>query len=414
MIKAKQGEKKMQSGARYQAVLDLITEVFKDEKPADGIINDYLRARKYIGSKDRRFITETVWEIIRRRMKLEFDAASKDPRKVLLVYAKDKLQDVFDESQYGLSPLSEDEKEWLNHLNEDVYPDYVEAECPAWIFNKLKNMELFKALNRPASANFRVNFKSRDEVIERMKGEGYTLFPTAYSPIGLRSEERISLGNCIAYQEGMLEVQDEASQLAALLCDVQPEHKVIDYCCGAGGKSLTLAHLLRNKGRILAHDISDRRLEAIKPRLQRLGVQNIELTDIIATTDRDYDRFILDAPCSGTGTWRRSPDAKFRLSEKWLKKLNTTQAELLQIAYEKTKKTGRIIYMTCSILQEENENIIDNFLRLHDDVKLLNIKELWQKRIDTPYPGNSERYLKMSPLVTGTDGFFVCVMEKNI
>ena len=161
----------MQSGARYQAVLELISEVLKSEKPADLIINEYLRARKYIGSKDRRFITDVVWDIIRNRMKLEFEAESNNPRKMLLVYAKDKLADVFDESKYGLEPLSEEEKDWLKNLAENQYPDYVEAECPKWLFAKIKNMDLCKALNVAAKADFRVHGHERGEVLRRLESE---------------------------------------------------------------------------------------------------------------------------------------------------------------------------------------------------------------------------------------------------
>lgn len=402
----------MQTGARYQAVLDLLTLIFEDKNPADNIINDYLRARKYIGSKDRRFITEFVWNIIRNRLKLSFEANAKTARKILLVSLKDNLDEAFDGSQYGLSPLTDEEKTWLANLGEDAYPANVEAECPKWIFNKMPNLAFFKALNEPANADFRVNSTDREDVIKKMKAEGFTLYPTPYSPLGLRSEERISLGNCIAYQEGLLEVQDEASQIAALLCDVKPEHKIIDYCCGAGGKSLALAHILNNQGTILAHDISEKRLDAIKVRLARLHVKNIELSDILATSDRGYDRFILDAPCSGTGTWRRSPDSKFRLSEKMLAKLNQTQSELLSLAADKTKIGGRIIYITCSVLPDENEHIIDQFLANNPNFTPVDLRKLWEQKIQLPYPHHSEKYLRMSPLMTNTDGFFISILEK--
>lgn len=403
----------MQNGARYQAILDLISEIFKDEKPADGIINDYFRSRKYIGSKDRRFISDWVWQIIRQRMKLEFDAKSREPRRILLTALRGRLDEVFDGSKYGLAPLSEDEKLWLAQPNEDVYPDYVEAECPQWLFEKIKNTELCKALNCPATADFRVNFSSREEVLRRLSSEGIEAVSTPYSPLGIRINARISTGNCMAFQEGLMEVQDEASQLAALLCDVRPEHKIMDYCCGAGGKSLTLAHLLNNQGRIIAHDINSRRLEAIKPRLARLGVRNIEMTDFAADSDRDFDRFIIDAPCSGTGTWRRAPDGKFRLSSGMLKGLVKTQAELLEIGAAKTRKGGRLIYITCSILPEEDEERIDRFLSGHPEFEPVNMRQLWEAKIGLPYPHHSPRYLKMSPLSTGTDGFFIAVLEKR-
>lgn len=407
----------MQTGARYQAVLELISIIFQDEKPADGIIDEYLKARKYIGSKDRRFIADTVWNIIRNRMKLEFDAGSKEYRKILLTYLKSKdenIAEVFDGGQYSPAALTEEEIAWLAEENDEVYPPYVEAETPEWLYKKVQNLNLLKSLNNRAGADFRINVKSREMVIDKLKAEGFTFYPTPYSPLGVRSEERISLGNCIAYKEGEIEVQDEASQIAAILCDVKPEHKIIDYCCGAGGKSLAMAYLLQNKGNVFAHDIEKKRLMAIKPRMERLNVKNIELIDFLATSDREFDRFVVDAPCSGTGTWRRSPDAKFRLNQGMIDKLNKIQIDLLFKAYEKTKVGGRIIYITCSILNEENEEIIAAFLQNNPNVSLVNVKELWESKLDAPYPYHSDKYLRMSPLTTGTDGFFICVMEKLV
>ena len=403
----------MQTGARYQAILDLITLIYEDKNPADNVINDYMRRRKYIGSKDRRFITDYVWDMIRNRMKYSFNAGSTFARKVFLYTLRDKLDAAFDGSTYGLQPLSDDEKIWMQSFNDDVYPDYVEAECPEWIFKKNPNLEFFKALNRPANADFRVNFKSQSEVAQAMEKEGFSLVPTPFSSIGLRSFDRINLSNCIAYKEGMFEVQDEASQIAAILCDAKPELKIVDYCSGAGGKSLTLSHLMKNQGKILAHDISSKRLENIKTRLKRLSVENIEMTDYLAVTDRNFDRFVLDCPCSGTGTWRRSPDAKFRLSEKMLAKLNETQSELLALAADKTRVGGRIIYITCSVLADENEHIVDKFIAQNENYSFVDIKALWERKFNVPYPHNSEKYLRMSPLTTNTDGFFISILERK-
>jgi 16S rRNA (cytosine967-C5)-methyltransferase len=162
----------------------------------------------------------------------------------------------------------------------------------------------------------------------------------------------------------------------------------------------------------LAYDIDAKRLEAIKPRMSRLKVKNIELTDIIADSDKNFDRFILDVPCSGSGTWRRSPDAKFRLTEKRLANLNTTQLELLDIAAAKTKVIGRIVYITCSVLRDENEDVIETFLQKHNNFALVNLKLLWEQNFDVSYPCISEVYLRMSPQTTGTDGFFVSVLER--
>lgn len=407
----------MQQAGRYQAVIELLCKIEESQVPADKIINEYMRERKFIGSKDRRFIADMVWDIIRNKMKLSFDATSGNVRKLVLLYMQkftaDNPQEIFNGDKYAPAVLTAEEQDFLQQENEEPYPLYVEAEVPEWIFDKIKNVDFFKALNQPACADFRINVKNREDVLTSLQAEGLEFEACAYSPIGVRSYQRISLGNCLAYQSGEIEVQDEASQIAAIMCDVKAEHKIIDYCCGAGGKSLALAYLLDNKGKILAHDISAKRLEAIKPRMQRLGVKNIELTDLIATTDRDFDRFILDAPCSGSGTWRRCPDAKFRLTPEFLQALNKTQRELLEVAYDKTKIGGRIVYITCSIFREENEDIVENFVKSHNDLNLLNLRELWTQKIKMTYPCSADEYLRLSPKTTGTDGFFMAVIEKN-
>lgn len=402
----------MQTGARYQAVLEILTEVFQDKIPADKIINEYLRPKKYIGSKDRRFITDMVWYIIRNRLKLEFDARSSDVRKILLYANKDKLSEIFDESKYGLSPLTDEEKSWLKNENEEPYPDYIEAECPKWLFDKIKNIDFCKALNQTATTDIRAHTISRDELQKKLIDEGIETSQGVYSPHCLKISDRLVLNNCMAWQDGLFEVQDEASQIASLLIDAKKEHKIIDYCCGAGGKSLAISNELHNQGNILAYDIEAKRLENIKPRIQRLKVKNISLTDIIADSDKDYDRFVLDAPCSGTGTWRRSPDAKFRLTKEKLYGLTQIQADLLNIAAQKTTKNGRIIYITCSILKDENEDVIEKFLNQNENFAPINLKKLWAKKIEAPYPCANEKYLRMSPLTTSTDGFFVCVLER--
>ena len=401
----------MQKGAQYQAVWELISEIFKDKIPADNIINAYVRERKYIGSKDRRFITETVWKIIRNRRKLVFDAGLDEPRRVLLTYLQDEDFDLLCGGEYGLAPLSKEEKEWLKRRNEEVYPAAVEAECPDWLFDKVKDIHLLKALNEPASADLRLNKGSRARVIEQLQGEGLYFVPTPYSPIGIRSAERVNLNNCVAYKEGVIEVQDEASQLAAILADVRPEHKIIDYCCGAGGKSLTMAFLMNRQGKIQIHDINRSRLEAVKERAVRLDVKNLEIIEEVG--DRDYDRFVVDAPCSGTGTWRRSPDAKYRLTPETLKELNKTQAELLEKAFNHIRRGGRVVYITCSILRDENEDIIEAFLSRHVDAAPVNLRHLWEDKLDGRYPGQDDFMLRMNPLLTRTDCFFVCILEKR-
>lgn len=401
----------MQKGAQYQAVLELITEIFKDKEPADKLINNYLRERKYIGSGDRRFITETVWTILRNRRKLEFDAGSNEPRRILLYFLRHEDFDVLcADSPYSLASLSKEEKLWLQTENENPYPPAVEAETPDWLYDKIKDLNLLKALNESASADLRINALTRELIIKKLQKEGLFFRPTKYSPIGIRSTERVNLHNCMAYQEGEIEVQDEASQIASILADVHPEHKTMDYCCGAGGKSLTIAFLNDNHGQIDVHDINWGRLEAIKDRAERLKVKNINIVKELK--DNNYDRFIVDAPCSGSGTWRRAPDAKYRLTVQQLQELNNTQAEILETAYHHTKRGGGIVYFTCSILREENENIVQAFCQKHPDIKPVNLCKLWAQKLNGNYPVSDEYMLHLNPLISGTDGFFICVMEK--
>lgn len=401
----------MQLSARYQAVYEILQNVFKDLRPADQIVNEYMRERKYIGSKDRRFITAVVWDIIRRRMKLEFDAQSKDLRKILLVYLKNEDFDlVADGSTYGLQTVSREEKKWLESLSDNVYPDYVENECPQWLFDKIANCCLVQSLNQPAPADMRVNMTDRVSVKKRLQQEGLFFSETPYSPYGLRSDERVNLNNCTAYQEGLIEVQDEASQIGAILCDVRPDEKVIDYCAGAGGKSLAISAFNHNEGLIYAHDKNWNRMDVIKDRASRLGIRNIKLINHLE--DTDFDCFIVDAPCSGSGTWRRAPDAKFRLTPQKLLKLNEVQAEILETAYQHTKSGGRIVYMTCSVLADENENIVEDFVSKHKDVIFADHEALWQKKVNQRYPFNEKRYVRFSPMTTNTDGFFFCMLHK--
>lgn len=405
----------MQTSARYRAVYELTEEIFADRRPADNIINAYFRERRYIGSKDRRFIAEEVWDIIRHRRRLEFDAQSADVRKMLLIrYKNNNTDEIFAGGQYGLAAINEAERQWLllSENDDRVYPADVEAECPQPFFDKINNFELVKSLNAPATADFRINAGSRETVIRKMRDEGFEVEAAPFSPIGIRAKSRINLNNCMAYLDGLIEPQDEASQLVSVLADVRPEHKIIDYCCGAGGKSLTMAYLMHNRGVIEAHDVDAKRLEALEPRIKRLQAATVRT---VKTQDvgTEYDRFVIDAPCSGSGTWRRSPDAKFRLTESRLRELTEIQSGLLELASGRVKSGGRIVYITCSVFADENRCRIKDFLRKHSDFAPVNLRELWQNKIEAAYPFVSEEFAEFNPLTTGTDGFFLTVLEKK-
>lgn len=404
----------MKDAGRVQAIIDVLEEVLKDIFPADGILDKYFKERRYIGAKDRRFISDSVWSIIRQRMsyseKLELNVSAR--LLAALYFSDNDLDLLFSGEEYAPKPLNKDEKKQLaTAIKKEVASETLLYECPLWLKEKFSNLKILAALNTTAPLDVRANLCDREKAKECLKKEGLFFSFTPFSPIGLRSEERINLNNCMTYQDGDIEVMDEASQLIAQLVTAKPHHKIIDFCAGAGGKSLAIASLNRNDIAIQAHDINRERLSRIKKRAERLGITSIKITEKV--TDTDYTRFIIDAPCSGSGTWRRSPDAKYRLTPQKLDEIRQTQAEILEFGATHVKNGGRLIYITCSVFAEENEQQIETFLKKHPEFELLNHKELWMETFEmSAYPFDSEKWLQFSPLNTKTDGFFFAALRK--
>ncbi len=405
----------MKEASRIEAIIEVLDDILKDHLPADIILDKYFKNRRYIGSKDRRFIADSVWDIIRKRMKLTSALSGNISARLLagLYFYDNDLDLLFNGEEYAPQILSKEEKNILKKAS--LFSDYSQEvfyETPQWLINKFDDLRLLEALNSKATIDVRVNLTDRSNAKERLKKEGLFFCNTPYSPIGLRSEDRINLNNCMTYLDGEIEVMDEASQLISLLCNVKSHHKIIDYCAGAGGKSLALASILRNDGIIWAHDISQERLNRIKKRAERLDITSVKIINKV--TDCDYNRFIIDAPCSGSGTWRRSPDAKYRLTKEKLEKICKTQAEILDFGAQHTKQGGLLIYITCSVFREENERQIEDFLNKHPDFTPINHNELWKNALDiNVYPFSSGKYLNFSPLTTKTDGFFFCALKKK-
>lgn len=408
-------EDTMKEASRVQAAIEVLTDILKDKYPADGLMDKYFKERRYIGAKDRRFIADLVWKIIRSRLKYSEMLRGKITPRLLVALALNDcdIELLFNGEEYAPQILSSDEKNILKCAEDyEDFSDEALYECPSWLMNKLGNNRLLQSLNGSAPLDMRVNFTNRAQALARLKKEGLFFAPTPLSPIGIRSTERINLNNCMTYQDGEVEVMDEASQIISLLCRVKSHHKIIDYCAGAGGKSLALGAILNNDGLIWAHDISQERLSRIKKRAERLDVTNIKIIQNV--TDKNYDRFILDCPCSGSGTWRRSPDAKFRLTTDKLAEICKTQAELLEFGATHTGAGGRLIYITCSVLPEENEMQIEKFLAKHPEYSPLDHHNLWENTLELNiYPFDSNKWLKFSPITTGTDGFFFCALQNN-
>jgi 16S rRNA (cytosine967-C5)-methyltransferase len=404
----------MKDASRIQAIIEILDEVLTDTLPSDVILDNYFKKRRYIGSKDRRFISDEVWKIIRNRVKYTQMLKGKISSRLMVALnlGNQDLDILFNGENYAPPHLSNDEKKSIsNGLNFEDFSDNALYETPLWLYEKFENKQLLASLNSIAPVDVRANLTSREHAKNRLKKEGLFFSFTPFSPIGLRCSERINLNNCMTYQDGEIEVMDEASQIISLLCQVKPHHKIIDYCAGAGGKSLAIASEIKNEGLIYAHDINIERLSRIKKRAERLDITNIKT--ITNVSDDDYTRFIIDAPCSGSGTWRRSPDAKFRLTPEKLTNICNIQREILEFGAKHTKTGGRLIYITCSVFKEENEDQIESFLASHPEFCALNHKDLWNECLDINlYPFVSEKYLQFSPLNTKTDGFFFCAMKK--
>ena len=404
----------MKDASRIQAIIEVLDEVLKDFTPSDVILDNYFKQRRYIGSKDRRFIADNVWKIIRNRIKYSQMLENNYNSRLLTAinFIDLDLEILFNGEEYAPSLLTSDEKKLINKAKDfEDFSNEAIYECPLWLFNKFDNLDLLNSLNKTAPLDVRANLTSRDFAKDRLKKEGLFFSNTPYSPIGLRSTDRINLNNCMTYQDGQIEVMDEASQIIALLCKVKAHHKTIDYCAGAGGKSLAIGGQLKNEGLIYAHDINIERLSRIKKRAERLDIINIKTVNTV--TDNDFDRFIIDAPCSGSGTWRRCPDAKYRLTKEKLDDIVKTQKEILEFGAKHTKVGGRLIYITCSVFEEENEEQIENFIKNHPEFSIVDHNELWKEVLDiTFYPFNTNKYLNFSPLKTKTDGFFFCMMKK--
>lgn len=429
----------MTPAARIAAAIELLDEIGTNRRPADQVASFYFKGRRYIGSKDRRAVAETVWRVLRRQARidwwLEFLDHPKDARaRVFADLALDGgslTPDLFEGAHSAPKPGKEERRLVDQLKGKDIFnrdmPAWVKGEFPEWLAPRLEAvwgetmLREIGAMRDEAPLDLRVNTlkATRDEAIIALKKEGIAAEPCALSPLGLRLKSRVALVQVQAWRDGLIEVQDEGSQLVALVADARPGQAVVDYCAGAGGKTLALAAAMGNKGRLVACDVAEWRVDKAQDRLRRNGVHNVTRRVISGEADKwikrsaqSYDRVLVDAPCTGTGTWRRNPDAKWHLSETDLLELVERQKAILDSAARLTKPGGRLIYATCSVLAEENERQVEGFLAGHPDYTARPIPELWTELAQTPCPVAGP-WLRLSPLSHGTDGFFAAVLERK-
>ncbi len=395
--------------------------------PADVKLGEFFRNNRELGTKERAFVAESVYGVLRRLRFLSTVTANTeddpdDARKLILAY----LLRVQGMSIRELEPmLNEQQKEWalmIKAKSTDQLPLAVQADVRDWLWDKLvaqygeaEALTIARSMQEQASLDLRVNTikGDREEVLAKFLAQNTSINnsfeKTPYSPVGIRMPNRMSISRHVLFTEGKIEVQDEGSQLLAFLVAPKRGMMVADFCAGAGGKTLAMGALMRNTGRLYAFDVSEKRLHNLGQRLKRSGLSNLQAQLISSETDPKlkrlhgkFDRVLVDAPCSGLGTLRRNPDLKWRQTPEDVAELNIKQNNILARAAKLTKVGGRLIYATCSLLRDENENIAEQFLANHPDFKLLNAAEiLAQQQIAL----DTGPYLKLLPHLHNTDGF---------
>lgn len=436
----------MTPGARVQAAIEILAVIEQSWRdrgpPADGIIRNYFRTRRYAGSKDRAAVTAHVYDVLRRRADLSWRieqaglAMDDDRQPRLLMLAAlateqgEGIASLFDGGAHAPAPLTDDERtlaDAVPGLDDIAVPDWVRANVPQWLEAPLQAVygadwiDIAQAMNGRAPLDLRVNMlkTTRDKAQSALARDGIETEPTPYSPVGLRASGHPSLANTAPYTSGRVDVQDEGSQLAALLVDAQPGMQVIDLCAGGGGKTLAMAAAMERKGQIHACDSDGRRLKNLQPRLKKAAAHNVQTRVVAAERDPWLEtqvglahRVLVDAPCSGTGTWRRNPDLKWRLTEAQVAEYQAIQIGLLRQAAKLVRPDGRLVYVTCSVLAAENEQVVERFLDATDDYRLLPVTEVWHAVIGGDCPVAAEA-LRLNAKDHGTDGFYIAVFERT-
>ncbi len=415
----------MLPASRIEAVIELMAGIIASDRPAEAVVSAWLRGRRYIGSKDRAAISTRAYRIIRayHRLCWHIARAGAEVNVRNLVIADlmlggetsvASLAEMFSGERFAPAPLTEEEAKLAAALEKQDLetpdmPVREKTECPEWALASLQRSfgdnfaAEMEAMHAPALTDIRVNVikATRDNVLAKLKKDGFDAAAGKLSPYAIRVEGRPQLSQHEFYKDGTIEFQDEGSQMIAVFANAQPGTQVADYCAGAGGKTLALAAAMNNKGRIVALDVLGNRLEKAKLRFRRAGVHNIETHALGLEGDKwpkrhknYFDLVLVDAPCTGSGTWRREPDRRWRQLGPKLEELLALQREVLENAQRLVKPGGRLVYATCSLLADENEDQVAAFVAAHPEFSV------------------SGDFLKLTPLQHGTDGFFAAAFEK--
>ncbi|MFN5588494.1 MAG: RsmB/NOP family class I SAM-dependent RNA methyltransferase [Holosporales bacterium] len=430
----------MTPAALASAALEILTAAHGGV-PVDRELHHWGRRHRFAGSRDRQHLAALVYGVLRYRVRLTWRlvraGADWTPRLGLLAYhlivegqTPAALANIYNGSQYAPAPLTGGERRKLERLHVDTeaevsMPLAVKGECPDWAASTLEARygnclpTLLDALQKQAPVDLRVNTLHIDRMalLEQVRASGLSAQPTPHSPLGIRIGQRFAFDRLPALKNGHAEIQDEAAQLAALLVGVKSGMAVLDFCAGAGGKSLALAASMENKGRLVSLDIISKRLEEAKRRLRKAGVHNATVRLMedrwCVSNAGKFDRVLVDAPCTGTGTWRRNPDARFRYTAADVQELVAKQRAILSQAGRLVKPGGELWYATCSLLGEENDAQVAWFNEVEVGFSPLVMKEAFSRAGLGELVGIKENSLQLTPHQHGTDGFFVAAWKRN-
>ena len=431
----------MTPGARLAAAIEVFSDIVARRRPAADTLKEWGLGHRFAGSGDRAAIAGLVYDALRRRASAAWIMGNDTARAVLLGMLKrergldaDAIARLADGAGYAPAALTEDERARLSSASFDGAPPHVIGDYPEWLDAQFarafgeERAEEGAALASRAPLDLRVNTLKGGREAAAEELADLSPEPTRWSPNGLRIRLKADAKSPAIHAEpafikGLIEIQDEGSQLAALLANAKPGEQVVDLCAGGGGKTLALAAAMENKGQIFATDDDKRRLAPIHTRLERAGVRNVQVrtprasSDVLLDLAERMDLVLIDAPCTGIGTWRRNPDAKWRLRPGALEERRKEQVAVLEKAAWLVKPGGRIAYVTCSLFAEENGDQVSAFLSRHGDFSLQNPSEVANALGERAFLFRravlmTEEGLLMTPRRTDTDGFYVAVMTR--
>jgi 16S rRNA (cytosine967-C5)-methyltransferase len=402
-----------------------LTQALAFQSPADTVLRGFFRANPKLGRRDRGIVAESVYAVLRRLATYRHLAGSATPRRLFLLGLRHHLRTL--ERPLDVA-LSDAEREWLESAPHELPADApleLRAELPDWIVSRLRPalpdeeiLALGLGMQGPAPLDLRVNtlLSNRADVLARLAATGIGAEATPHSPIGVRVTGKPALEHHELFTSGAVEVQDEGSQLLGFLLAPRRREMVVDFCAGAGGKTLLLGAMMRSEGRLYAFDVSAPRLQRLRTRIARSGLSNVQAEAVSSEKDVRFkrlagkiDRVLVDAPCTGLGTLRRNPDLKWRQNPSDLADLQDKQRRILEAAAKLLKPGGRLVYATCSMLAEENDAIVDGFLLAYPQFRALDCQGLLAAQgIDLDC---GER-LRLAPHRHGTDGFFAAALER--